>query len=149
MKTFDFGSALELAYEECWEQAQDIVSIQDRDEVPGWDKSAALSNLQTQRRGAHDVLGVLLHHGGEIGLRLYPAGIRAVHPDPHQVTLKILDWALVTGRLTEAEREEAIDASHMVRSVVGRLGENFPEGDFEKDGIPALNERRDERVVLH
>lgn len=122
-----FESALEAAYEECHGHQQELVQIEGMSDTPsvGWDKSVAMARKRAEYRGACDMLGVLLHLDGQIGLRRFPNAPRPVQPDPFQTSLRFMDWSLGNGYLTQAEYDKILEDNSQIAGVVGRLGEDF------------------------
>lgn len=126
-----FERALEQAYVEVW-------MLKDRAERL-WKADPKVDPQVTGRRadeatniylGAMRVLGTLLQMDGQVGIRFPASNAGAVVPDPDQTYIRLIQWAVTSGRMARGEYERVVGTYPPNKLAAAHLGEDFEPVDF-------------------
>ncbi|WGV35874.1 hypothetical protein SEA_FRANKENWEENIE_188 [Streptomyces phage Frankenweenie] len=130
MQVNTFIEAVDLAFEEVWVLQQERDAFENsvgKGELDG--ESPEMVNIFRRGvierySGASTVLGSLLHASGKVGRRSFPAAFRPLQPDPLQVQIRLVQWALDNGKIQQGEHDQFM-ADEGVTQALKTIGQDF------------------------
>lgn len=79
--------------------------------------------------GAMRVLGTLLQMDGQVGMRFPASNAGAVVPDPDQTYIRLIQWAVASGRMTRGEYERIVGTYPSKKLTAAHMGDDFEPVD--------------------
>jgi hypothetical protein len=121
-----FEQALEQTYIETWTLRDRMETLREADprtdhRTVSWRATEAVNVYQ----GAMRVLAVLLQMDSQIGVRHPATASGALTPDPDQAHIRLLQWAVASGRMTRNEYQRIVVTHPSKGLAAAHMGKDF------------------------